>query len=249
MGLTCTTSVRQVTLRADFAIIPNAGHCPANGIMIERLEAVLKRALEEPFARIFPGRLHPLELAAELRDAARDSRVRTADGTFVANSYLIFMAAEDCQQLTSIGETVCGELVEHLRSYSDAEEWQIGPYVTVQLQPDPELSRSQVRTEAGFAACPETAYLHAEAGLPEAGRCPIGTETIIGRSGSCGTVIDSPEISRRHSRITYRYVQYEIEDLNSANGTFVNGEQVQRATLFDGDLIEIGLVQLRFFVE
>jgi len=217
--------------------------------MIERLEAVLKRALEEPFARIFPGRLHPLELAAELRDAVRDSRVRTTDGTFVANSYLVFMATEDCQQLASISETVCAELAEHLRSYTDAEAWQIGPDVTVQLQPDAELSRSQVRTEAGFAACPETAYLQAEAGLPQVGRYPIGTETIIGRSRSCGTVIDSPEISRRHCRIAYRYVQYEIEDLNSANGTFVNGQQVQRATLFDGDLIEIGLVQLRFFVE
>ncbi len=217
--------------------------------MIERLEAVLKKALEEPFARIFPGRLHPLELAAALRDAARDNRVRTADGTFVANSYLIFMAGEDCEQLAAISEAVCAELAQHLRAYAEAEAWQIGPYVTVQLQPDAKLSRGQLRIQAGFAPCPETAYLQAEAGVPEPARYPIGTETIIGRSHNCGTVIDSPEISRRHCRIAYRYVQYEIEDLDSANGTFVNGQQLQRATLLNGDLIEIGLVQLRFFVE
>jgi len=40
-----------------------------------------------------------------------------------------------------------------------------------------------------------------------------------------------------------------VEDLDSANGTFVNGQRVKKAALLDTDLVEIGLVQLRFSVE
>lgn len=217
--------------------------------MIERLEAALKKALEEPFARLFPGKLHPLELAAGLRDTARDSRVRTEDGTFVANSYVIHLSESAHGQLAGIGDTVCAELAGHLRSYADAEQWQIGPYVSVELQVDRELAQGRMRLEAHFAPCPQTAYLQVEAGLTGGGKFFVGIEAVIGRGSGCDIVIDSSEVSRRHCRVAYRYVQYEVEDLDSANGTFVNGQRVEKAALLDRDLVEIGLVQLRFFVE
>lgn len=217
--------------------------------MIERLEAALRRVLEEPFARLFPGRLHPLEIAASLRDAARESRLRTGEGIFVANTYVVHLALHDWRQLQSLENTVCIELARHVRSYAEGESWIIGPYVTVALQPDPNAGAGQIHVEAQYAQCPESAYLVVEAGLADRKRLPLGTEAVIGRGGNCDIVIPTPEVSRQHCRLSYKYVQYEIEDLGSANGTYLNGASVTRAFVGDRDLIEIGLVQLRFHAE
>src|SRR5690606_1467956 len=47
-------------------------------------------------------------------------------------------------------------------------------------------------------------------------------------------------VSRRHARIEVRGGVVEIEDLGSTNGTFVNGERVERAVLKEGDRVLIG---------
>jgi pSer/pThr/pTyr-binding forkhead associated (FHA) protein len=47
-------------------------------------------------------------------------------------------------------------------------------------------------------------------------------------------------VSRRHARITMEQGVVSIEDLGSTNGTFVNGEKIQRATLQEGDRVLIG---------
>lgn len=57
-------------------------------------------------------------------------------------------------------------------------------------------------------------------------------------------VIDDRTISRQHARIRYEKGAYVIYDLASANGVFVNGEQVQRRVLTHGDRIKLGQVML-----
>ena len=58
--------------------------------------------------------------------------------------------------------------------------------------------------------------------------------------------LDDHEISRNHARIQRRDDAWEIRDLESKNGTIVNGATIQQATLIDGDVIEIGAVMLVF---
>lgn len=72
--------------------------------------------------------------------------------------------------------------------------------------------------------------------------------TSIGRSDECDIVIESPYVSARHALIKKRGNKFYIEDLNSTNGTFVNGKRVRIARIKNGDIITLGDVDLKFIV-
>ncbi len=69
---------------------------------------------------------------------------------------------------------------------------------------------------------------------------------VIGRSPNCRVHLDFPDVSDRHAILTVRDDRAILEDLHSANGTFVNGEQVERPVVLDGGMvIQIGESMLR----
>ncbi|MDD9946996.1 MAG: response regulator [Myxococcales bacterium] len=77
---------------------------------------------------------------------------------------------------------------------------------------------------------------------PRAGRkVPISGPTTIGRSATCTLQIDHRGVSRRHAQLIQAGDgHYEIQDLDSRNGTAVNGETADHRALEDGDRIQLG---------
>ena len=66
-------------------------------------------------------------------------------------------------------------------------------------------------------------------------------ETNIGRDNTNEFPIADPEISRHHARIIYQGGYFVLEDLNSTNGTFVNGKRlVGQYVLQPGDVLNLG---------
>ena len=75
----------------------------------------------------------------------------------------------------------------------------------------------------------------------------IGEPVIsVGRKSSNVIVVEDPLVSRHHCVIRNQGDQHTIEDLNSSNGTYVNGEPVEVASLEDDSLIEIGASSFLF---
>ena len=72
---------------------------------------------------------------------------------------------------------------------------------------------------------------------------------IIGRGSDCHIVLPERQVSRHHVKITQKNGQYQLHDLNSKNGTHLNGIQVTGvAPLQDGDEIQIALCVKLLFV-
>lgn len=74
----------------------------------------------------------------------------------------------------------------------------------------------------------------------------LGPETVIGRAPECQLRIASTEVSRRHCRIQIKDRTICIRDLGSANGTFLNGQQIPpslNVQIVDGDTLRIGPIQ------
>jgi len=67
-----------------------------------------------------------------------------------------------------------------------------------------------------------------------------GESVMVGRDRSCAIVLTHPAVSRRHAKITLSGTTCVLEDLKSANGTFVNNTRVERAKLKPGDVVRFG---------
>lgn len=78
----------------------------------------------------------------------------------------------------------------------------------------------------------------------------LGSLTIIGRDESADVVVDDTGVSRRHSEIRVTtdgpHLVTSIRDLNSTNGTFVNGDRITSQRLEDGDRITLGRTKAVF---
>jgi two-component system cell cycle response regulator len=69
---------------------------------------------------------------------------------------------------------------------------------------------------------------------------PLFGESVIGRSSSTDIHLDDDTISRRHACIRCAGDIVRLDDLESANGTWVNGERISEQRLHEGDKIRLG---------
>lgn len=115
---------------------------------------------------------------------------------------------------------------------ADGDGFQAGPYmVTVH--------------EAAPAAptAPEITLTWADRTTGKQERRTFGLPLVIGRGSSSGLVLNDTQASRAHATLAVENGAVTVTD-SSSNGTFVNGQRQQRATLRDGDQLRIGDVTL-----
>ena len=83
-------------------------------------------------------------------------------------------------------------------------------------------------------------------GVPEQTfRILPGVARTIGRSTGADFILDAALVSRVHCQfLVLRDGELEVKDLESTNGTYVNGERVERAQLAPGDRLRVCRVEL-----
>ncbi len=70
---------------------------------------------------------------------------------------------------------------------------------------------------------------------------PLAEEEVtVGRADANQITVGDAAVSRRHCQITYAAGQYQLSDLDSTSGTYVNGARIRTHTLAHGDQIGIG---------
>ncbi|MBZ2174118.1 FHA domain-containing protein [Schnuerera sp. xch1] len=76
---------------------------------------------------------------------------------------------------------------------------------------------------------------------------PLDDEILLGRDNNNQIVIKDPYISKRHLKIVKDEGDYYLEDFNSANGTYLNGDKIMDVVrLENGDRIRVGQVEFLF---
>jgi hypothetical protein len=69
-------------------------------------------------------------------------------------------------------------------------------------------------------------------------------ELLVGRHDACDVVVGHPSVSRTHARLSFRDGRWVLRDLDSTNGTRVNGTRVMRCRLEPGDRLSLGSADL-----
>jgi hypothetical protein len=109
------------------------------------------------------------------------------------------------------------------------------------------LLRDLRAASRGPAELGRLVVLSAPQGEPPAGTTfPLDALTTLGRDVNNAIVIDDPFASGEHAVLTFRGRAWYVEDLESTNGTYVNGVPVERvAPLGFGDELQVGEVRFR----
>jgi ABC-type multidrug transport system ATPase subunit len=134
------------------------------------------------------------------------------------------------------GLTYQGQRVpEHV--LSDGDVLYVGQKIALQYRAHVGFLPGEVQKKP---EAPRTRYLDMGA-LPKTGR-----RITIGRHSSNVLVLDHPRVSRYHAVIEQFGARFRLRDLNSDNGTFVNGKQVKEIWIKEGDEIRIASFRLVF---
>lgn len=80
------------------------------------------------------------------------------------------------------------------------------------------------------------------------GRCwdLSGERVVVGREDTADIVVSDINVSRAHAQFVSEGGGWAIEDLESTNGTFVNGERVTYLRLLDGDVVTFGVTRFEY---
>ena len=109
------------------------------------------------------------------------------------------------------------------------------------------LMRDLRAASKGPAELGRLVVLASPRGEPQPGASyPLDAVTTLGRDVNNGIVLDDPFASAEHAVLTYRGRSWYVEDLESTNGTFVNGVPVEGvAPLGFGDEVQVGEIRFR----
>lgn len=220
--------------------------------LLDNFEQTLDRMVNGAFAKAFKSEVQPVELAAALQRELDDrATVVSRARTVVPNQFEIELATADHHRMASFDQVVCRELAQLVREYAQEQRYAFLGEVEVVLNPNASLGtgvfriRSEVRPGPPGAPTarpigPGDPYLEVD-GI----RYPLGAVTRLGRGTDVDIRVDDPGVSRNHAEITLGS-DVTIHDLNSTNGTLVNGRMVTSTILRDGARIQLGTTTLTY---
>lgn len=216
---------------------------------LRKIEDALERALEGAVDRVLPGRLQPAEIYRALWRAMEDHRAVSAGRTYVPNRLRVRLSPTDWAELEGVARELEGEFSLKLAADANAEALAFGARILVHLEPDERVRAGRAEVEARISQEPLAAKLRAESG-PVAGQTfALNSGDVLGRGADCAVHVPDAAVSRQHCRFDWQFEGFRLSDLQSRNGTFVNGVQVSQYVLQDNDVIGVGETRLRFRYE
>ena len=188
---------------------------------IARFEALCARVVEGTFARIFPSALEPAQVGRKLI---------AAQAATPTDTYLVRVHPVDYARFAGDRTFLEARWSAMLREGAAARE---SPQAI--LHEDPEIVAGSVTVEALVDDRPAILTL-----VRPGEAIALFDGLRIGRNEDNDVTITDGRVSRHHARIVADGDGFAIEDLQSSNGTFVDGAQVQHARLHAGASIVVG---------
>lgn len=232
--------------------------------ILRDFEKRLENLVEGFFARALPGGgVQPVELGKRMVRAMEEQKTVSVANVYVPNDFTFCLAPKDLERLRPIEGALAAELTSVARRAASSEGWRLLGPPQIRLDEEPSLAAGTFRLTAVVVEGPDEA---AEAGphtqliqmseqtdgeLVVVGSSrrpyPLAKDALsIGRLDTCDIVLGDPGVSRRHAEVRREGDEWVVVDLDSTNGTIVNGRPVRRHRLAPGDRIEVGETTIEY---
>lgn len=234
----------------------------------------MESVVERPFARLLRTRMQPIEVAKRLSREMEAQRTVAINRVLVPNHFVVGLSAEDFDHFAPIQAMLQREMATYLRDYAGEHRYSMPGEPSVALERDESLRPSSLRIVARMDepdGSPATAPLQPTQVMPsgdvpvaggapgrtkqarielEGASCYLDRDVVtVGRGLDNDVVVEDRRVSRHHARIQRGPRGWEVMDLASTNGTFVNGRQVKQRLIESGDMISLGGLDMKFFLE
>jgi hypothetical protein len=226
--------------------------------VLQRFERRLEGLVEGAFARVFGGVVQPVEVAAALQREAADKKQIVGQGRIlVPNAYTVELGATDLERFAEWDEPLRAELASMVKEHAHDQGWSfVGP-VSVAFERVESLDTGVFRVRSAVLAEPSAGSQTTGVGRPRlvlpatagnAERVVVLTRpvTVVGRGADAELRLPDTGVSRAHAEVRLDGGEARVVDLQSTNGTLVNGRRVAEAELQDGDRLDIGATSLIF---
>lgn len=234
--------------------------------ILDRFEQSFERLVEGSVGRLFRSPIQPAEIGRKLERAMVGNQVVSVDATLVPNDYRVAMHPHDMVLFVDFVPALCRQMETWLHDVAEERGFTEIDRMRVQIIGDGTVPRRAIQVTAAIADRPDLDRDQQEAVQrteifrvirDTSGMTPIrlrftsgiqnGMEFIIrksvttlGRALDNDIVLEAGDISRHHARLEFSDDQIRVVDLNSTNGTRVNGKAVRSQSVRTGDEIAFG---------
>jgi hypothetical protein len=231
--------------------------------LLDAIERTLSSTLERGPLRIFQARLEPVHVVRHLERLLDRHSLVTDDGVIVPHEMVVRLSPDDESRLMSAGSNVPADIAARLqRSMRTHGRRVLGP-ISVHIEADSAVPVGQMRAEVTRSDPPE---MDADVPLAATSRIPIVLRTApgvritmpdgdvvsfakdvisIGRSAENDIVIPDSQVSRHHAELRVNAASLELRDLESTNGTWVQGARIKSIPLTCPARVRIGGAEIQ----
>jgi hypothetical protein len=215
---------------------------------LARIEQFCAGFIERAFAKTFPSDVEPAQIARKLV-ATVEAQTRDEDGCLRApGSYAIYLSCADFERLAEHREYLERAWSELLHDLAAKVGMTLGENsARVLMAPRSTIPLGAIEIEVASHVKPTAQFrLRTLEGLPPDGVYSIEGRSRIGRSEESEIVLVDPSVSRIHAVVEADARGAVVRDLDSTNGTYLNGRRVEAERLSDGDELRFGKTRMRF---
>jgi hypothetical protein len=230
--------------------------------MLGRLERAFERIVDGGIASAFRLRVQPAEIGRQLERAMLNGRVTSVGVTIAPNAFEVRLHPDDAATFADWNEALSREMESWLAELAYARGITNIGAISVQIVADSSMRRRSVQASGRFeAARPRLKdsrvdlpvqssalrLVPARSGMP--GAALRQRRLTVGRAEDNDLVLPDAEVSRHHARLERGGAGWLLIDLESTNGTWVNGERILQAAIAEGDELAFGQVRFTIVAE
>ncbi len=242
---------------------------------LARFESFVERLLEGSLIGLFHAPLEPVEIARRVERAMEAERRIGLGVIYAPTEYTVALHPDDFAQFAAAQALLEQELALFVQRRAAERGYTLLGAPVVMLVASPAVGRRQVLVTARLAETPPagpapTLQVTQRLTAPPAAAPPAEAVSIprqvpalvgatlrepfllrlplvrVGRALDNDLVLETPRVSRYHAEIYRQGEEYWVRDLESRNGTWVNGRRVREERLRPDDEVAFADVRLRF---